>query len=116
MKGKFPNKIREISIYQPYSACRASRGARSLPGAAEKGKKNAKKRIVDVDFSSVIRKEVTETMINKVEDITAKNSGYFSSLFNFGNVHVQTAGAIETIEFLNVPRPTDVFKVINSIM
>ena len=75
-----------------------------------------RKRIVDVDFSSVIRKEVSETLINRVEDITARNSGYFSSLFNFGNVHVQTAGALETIEFINVPRPTDVVKIINSIM
>ena len=73
------------------------------------------KRILDVDFHAVIYKEVTEARISKIEDITAKTGGYAASLFNFGNVFVQTAGSELNIEFINVPRPTDVVKIINSI-
>ncbi len=74
------------------------------------------RRVVDVDFHAVIHKEITEARINKVEDITAKSGGYVASLFNFGNVFVQTAGNELNIEFGSVPRPSDVVKIINSAM
>lgn len=72
-------------------------------------------RIVDIDFNAVIYKEVTEARLNKVEDITAKAGGYFASLFNYGNVFIQTAGNELQIEFLNVPRPAHVVRLINNI-
>lgn len=72
-------------------------------------------RIVDVDFHAVIYKEVTEAKLNKVEDITAKTGGYIASLFNFGNVFIQTAGAELMIEFHNVPKPSQVVRLINNI-
>lgn len=74
------------------------------------------KRVLDVDFHAVIYKEVTEARIQKIEDITAKSGGYFGSVFNYGNVFVQTAGSELNIEFMNVPRPTDVIKIINSVI
>lgn len=70
-------------------------------------------RIIDIDFHAVIYKEVTEAQIKNVEDITAKSGGYFASLFNYGNVYVQTAGAHVNIEFDNAPRPADIVKIIN---
>lgn len=73
------------------------------------------KRVIDVDFYSILYKEVTETRILKVEDITSKTGGYFGSLFNYGNVFVQTAGTEVNIEFINVPRPADVVKIINQL-
>jgi len=71
-------------------------------------------RVIDMDYHAVIYKEISEARISKVEDITAKSGGYLSSLFNFGNVFVQTAGSELNIEFANVPRPSDVVKIINS--
>lgn len=73
-------------------------------------------RVIDMDFHAVIYKEVTEARITKVEDITAKSGGYVASLFNFGNVFVQTAGNELNIEFTNVPRSSDVVKIINSVI
>ncbi len=73
-------------------------------------------RIVDIDFHAVIYKEVTEARLNKVEDITSKTGGYIASLFNFGNVFVQTAGSELMIEFHNAPRPSDIVRLINNIM
>jgi len=73
-------------------------------------------RVVDIDFHSVIYKEVTETNLPKVEDVTAKSGGFFASIFNFGNVFVQTAGTEVNIEFPNIPRPAEVTKIINSIL
>lgn len=72
-------------------------------------------RVVDIDFHAVIYKEVTEARLNKVEDITAKTGGYIASLFDFGNVFIQTAGSELMIEFHNVPRPSHVVRLINNI-
>jgi len=68
------------------------------------------------DFHAVIYKEVTETQLSKVEDVTAKSGGFFASIFNFGNVFVQTAGTEINIEFYNIPKPAEVTKIINSLI
>lgn len=73
-------------------------------------------RIIDVDFHVVIYKEVTETQLAKIEDVTAKSGGFFASVFNFGNIFVQTAGTEVNIEFHNVPKPSEVTKIINSLV
>jgi membrane protein YdbS with pleckstrin-like domain len=72
-------------------------------------------RILDVDFINVLYKEVTATRLSKVEDVTAKSGGYIRSLFNYGNVFVQTAGEEVNIEFLNVPFPSRVVEIINEL-
>ena len=73
-------------------------------------------RVVDIDFHAVIYKEVTETQLSKVEDVTAKSGGFFASIFNFGTVFVQTAGTEVNIEFPNIPKPAEVTKIINSLI
>ncbi|MBI2641630.1 hypothetical protein HYW87_03490 [Candidatus Roizmanbacteria bacterium] len=73
-------------------------------------------RIIDVDFHSVLYKEVTEAQLGKVEDVTAKSGGFFASVFNYGNVFVQTAGTEVNIEFYNVPKPSEVTKIINQLV
>jgi len=73
-------------------------------------------RIIDIDFHGVIYKEVTETQLGKVEDVTAKSGGFFASVFNYGNVFVQTAGAELNIEFMKVPKPSEVTKIINDLV
>ena len=73
-------------------------------------------RIIDIDFHMVIYKEVTETQLSKIEDVTAKSGGFFASVFNYGNIFVQTAGTEVNIEFHNVPKPSEVTKIINSLV
>ncbi|MDH7476106.1 MAG: hypothetical protein QHH09_01385 [Microgenomates group bacterium] len=73
-------------------------------------------RLIDVDFSSVIYKEVTYANLNKVEDVTAKGGGFMASFFNYGDIFVQTAGTESNIEYEGIPRPADVAKVINSLI
>jgi len=73
-------------------------------------------RIIDIDFHGVIYKEVTETQLPKVEDVTAKSGGFFASVFNYGNIFIQTAGTELNIEFDNVPKPAEVTKIINNLI
>lgn len=72
-------------------------------------------KVVDIDFSAVIYKETTEARLDKIEDVTSKAAGYFESLFNYGDVFVQTAGTEANIEFQKVPRPAEIVNFINEL-
>lgn len=73
-------------------------------------------RVIDVDYFNILYKEVNATLISKIEDVTTKIGGFVRSLFHFGNVFVQTAGAEINIEFPDVPEPTEAAQIINDLM
>ena len=73
-------------------------------------------RIVDVDYSNLLYREVTASEINEIADATSKSGGFFESLFGYGNVYVQTAGVHQNIEFVGVPKPDEVVSIINILM
>lgn len=73
-------------------------------------------RIIDVDFHGTLYKEVSASSIGHIEDVTVKTGGFAASLFNFGNLFVQTAGTEKNIEFHNIPNPTEAASIINNLM
>lgn len=72
------------------------------------------KRIIDIDAVNLLQNHTTATTTNKVEEVNKKTLGLFGSFFDYGSVFVETAGANPNIEFYNVPRPSEVVKIINS--
>lgn len=73
-------------------------------------------RVLDLDFIPLNYRNITETKIFNVEDITSESKGPFASLFHYGDIYVQTAGAKGNIEFHNVPEPNKAVKIINSLV
>jgi membrane protein YdbS with pleckstrin-like domain len=73
------------------------------------------KRIIDIDFYGLIYKEITSAKLEKIEDITVKAGGFLASIFNFGNIFIQTAGTEINIEFINIPFPNKVRDLINNL-
>ncbi|MBU0974862.1 PH domain-containing protein [Patescibacteria group bacterium] len=73
-------------------------------------------RIIDVDFNSMIYKDVSTTKIDKIEDITAITSGFFSSIFDYGTVIIQTAGTKQELEFEDIPQPAKVTALLNEMI
>lgn len=73
-------------------------------------------RVIDLDFKNILYKEFTATTIEQISDITTKVGGFFGSVFHFGDVFVKTQGFEQNIEFDKVPEPTEVVKIINSLM
>jgi uncharacterized membrane protein YdbT with pleckstrin-like domain len=69
-------------------------------------------RVVDVDQSGLFSHTVSELHIDKIEDVTSKTTGIFGTIFNYGDVFIQTAGTIERFEFDNVPNPAAIEKLI----
>lgn len=73
-------------------------------------------RILDLDFHLFSYREFSIADLSKVEDITTKATGFFQSLFNYGDVFIQTAGSDANVEFERVPRPADVADIINQLL
>lgn len=63
------------------------------------------KRIIDLDFTSVVSHSLSEARLEKIEDITHKQLGLVGSLFDVGTVYFQTAGATAEIEFDSIREP-----------
>lgn len=63
------------------------------------------KRIIDIDFSSVILKNIDLAPLRNVEEADSAEGGLFGTIFNFGHVSIQTAGAQVAILMKNVPSP-----------
>lgn len=63
------------------------------------------KNIIDVDFFSILFKNIDMAPLTNVEDVSSSMGGLVQSIFHFGNVFVQTAGATKNIDFVDVPLP-----------
>lgn len=72
-------------------------------------------RVIDIDFENVIYREITEVKLDKITDVTSKSGGVFESFFDYGDVFVQTPGTEQNIEFLNIPNPSDVIRMIDDL-
>lgn len=73
-------------------------------------------RIVDIDFPSLLYRDVTSTKIEQAQDVSVKVGGFVRSLFDYGDVHIQTAGAVPEICFEAVPRPGRVARILNDLV
>lgn len=63
------------------------------------------KNIVDVDFHSILFKNIDIAPLRNVEDVSSSMGGVLQAIFHYGHVFVQTAGTSRNIDFANVPRP-----------
>jgi len=72
-------------------------------------------RIVDIDFYSLIYKEVSDANIDKIQDVTYKMGGVVRTLFNYGDVLIQTASEVPNFDFLAVPKPDQVAKILQDL-
>ncbi len=50
------------------------------------------RRIIDVEQRGLFNREVSEFLISRVQDITAETPNIITTLLNFGNLTIQTAG------------------------
>lgn len=73
-------------------------------------------RIIDIDFSNIVFEDVAATKLSQVEDVRYSQIGIFRSLFDYGDVFVETAGTASDFEFLAVPHPENVIRIINNLL
>ena len=73
-------------------------------------------RIIDVSFPSILYKDISETKIEHIQDISSKTGGFIRSVLNYGDVLIQTAGTLPELNFEAVPFPSKVTEIINDLM
>lgn len=62
-------------------------------------------RVIDFDQRGLFQRNVAELDCRKVQDINADKTGFLETIFDFGNVVVQTAGERPNFVFHAVPHP-----------
>lgn len=73
-------------------------------------------RVIDVDFYSLIYKQVSDANVDKIQDVTYNTGGVARAFFNYGNVFIQTAAEVSEFDFLEVPNPAKVAKTIEDLI
>ncbi|HNP89393.1 MAG: hypothetical protein BWY24_00295 [Microgenomates group bacterium ADurb.Bin219] len=73
------------------------------------------RRVVDVDFFGLLYKEISDAELDKIEDVTLKQVGAIRTVFDFGDINIQTAGEKANIEFNDVPHPRRVVKLLEDL-
>lgn len=74
------------------------------------------KRAVDVDFSDLVYHNVAATKLSLIQDVDYTQVGVLPSLFNYGDVFVQTAGDKPNFDFLAVPNPAKAAHIIEELI
>lgn len=72
-------------------------------------------RIIDINFSNLTYKELSEAKIENIEDVSYKQGGVLRAMFNFGDVVMQTAGAERQFMIESAPEPNRIVKIINEL-
>ncbi len=73
-------------------------------------------RIIDIDFLFLLYKKFAEARLEKIQDISFRTGGIMATVFDFGDVMIQTAGELPNFIFEKVPNPSDVVHVIGELM
>ncbi|MFZ1721642.1 MAG: hypothetical protein WAU07_04005 [Microgenomates group bacterium] len=73
-------------------------------------------RIIDVEFTSLLYKDVSTAKIENIEDITTVASGVMTSIFNYGTIIAQTSATKQEFSFEDVPQPSKVTTLLNELL
>ncbi len=73
-------------------------------------------RIVDIDFYNLVHRQLSSTRIGRIQDVTYKVNGVIRSIFDYGDVVIQTAGTEENFVFEATPQPQHVVKKIEELI
>lgn len=69
-------------------------------------------RLIDVDQRGFFHRVVSESTYDKIQDVSFSMKGLLQTLFRYGDVHIQTAGAQANLEVRNVRDPEKVQELI----
>jgi len=73
-------------------------------------------RIINIEQRGMFNREIAEHDLDKIQDVSGLQKGFFQTLFSYGDVHVQTAGEIQRFIFKQVDNPFDIVRQINRLI
>lgn len=66
------------------------------------------KHVIDIEQKGLFRRELSQFRLDRVQDVTAEMDGIIQTVFNFGVIHIQTAGEGREFSMNGVPDPFEV--------
>jgi len=74
------------------------------------------RQIISIDQAGLFNRTIAKQPLSRVQDISVESRGLFSTIFKYGNVYVQSAGAKERFIFSEVKDPYLVSGKINKLV
>lgn len=74
------------------------------------------KRLIDIDVHNILVRVLSEARLAAIQDITITQVGGIRSIFNYGNVDIQTEGMKQNLEFYRIPKPNIVRTIIGNLV
>jgi hypothetical protein len=74
------------------------------------------KRGVEINFYDLSAINVATASLPDIIDVSYTQSGFFQSLFDYGDINLQVLASGETFTFQKVPRPTEVAGIISNLI
>lgn len=65
-------------------------------------------RIIDIHQIGLFKRDISELRYSKIQDISVKVDGFWATMLNYGDVIIQTAGAVNEFKFYQIPKPNQV--------
>lgn len=72
-------------------------------------------RIINREQNGLFNRVISELDLTVIQDVTAEQNGFFATIFDYGNVYIQTAGERERFVFEQIPDPYRVAKMIQHL-
>ena len=70
------------------------------------------RRVVDFDQAGLLRRTVTESSYDMVEDVNISQKGAFAMMFRYGTIYIHTKGSKPDIEITKISKPESLLDVI----
>ena len=69
-------------------------------------------RIIDIRQQGFFSRVISEQRLFRVQDVTSEVHGFFTTIFKYGDVYIQTAGSKQRFFFQEVPSPEEIRNII----
>jgi len=69
-------------------------------------------RLIDMEQNGLFARTISEVDLYQIQDITSECKGIFHTMFDFGSIIIQTAGALPKFTVHNIKRPHEMRKII----
>lgn len=74
------------------------------------------RRVLDIEMKDLVEKKVAATKISLVQDVENEQTGTLRTLFNYGDVMIQTAGAKDNFFINACPKPEVVVRTVETLI
>ncbi|MFA4827359.1 MAG: PH domain-containing protein [Candidatus Shapirobacteria bacterium] len=72
-------------------------------------------RVIDIDFYNLLDKKYSEAELAMIQDVTSKQGGVSQTVFDYGDVLIQTAAEIPVIKIDQIPNPNLIVQILQQM-